>query len=83
MFYLSRFESILDLDLLFLLTHPPVNDQSQTWQLLGGAIFLPLGAQNHPFSTAGCRSARSHPAKLHLRPPVQMYGTFPEGVSFR
>ena len=62
----------------FTLTHPPVKDQSQTRQVPGGAIFLPLGAQNQPFSRAGCRSGRSHPAKLHFRPPVQMYGTFPE-----
>merc|ERR1719483_1674273 len=27
--------------------------------------------QNHPFTIGGCRSARSHPGKLHFRPEVQ------------
>jgi hypothetical protein len=59
------------------MTDPPVCDQSQTWHMFGCGSFFPLGAQNHPFTIAGCRSGRSHPAKLHFRPPVQMYGMSP------
>ena len=33
----------------------------------------PVEAQYHPFSIAGCRSGRSHPAKLHFLPPRQTF----------
>lgn len=35
-------------------------------------ILAPEPDQNQPFSFGGCKSARSHPAKLHLRPDVQI-----------
>lgn len=43
-------------------------------------ILAPDPDQNHPFSFGGCKSGRSHPAKLHLRPDVQMYRTFPREI---
>lgn len=44
-----------------------------------GPILAPEPDQNQPLMLAGCRSGRSQPLKLHLRPDVQMYRTLPAG----
>ena len=53
-------------------SYPPVRDQSQYLHLLLLGILMLVDAQNHPLIMAGWRSFRSHPLKLHFRPPVQM-----------
>ena len=54
-------------------TYPPVGDHSQKSQSPFAGILVRLAAQNHPLTMLGVKSGRSHPRKLHLRPPVHMY----------
>ena len=51
---------------------PPVCDQSPVFLWVVGPILAPDPDQNQPFTLGGCRSGRSQPLKLHLRPDVQM-----------
>ena len=54
---------------------PPVLDQSPRARWSVGGILASEPDQNHPLTMVGCKSARLHPSKSHLRPLVQMYLT--------
>ena len=51
---------------------PPVLDQSPRARWSVGGILASEPDQNHPLTMVGCKSARLHPSKSHLRPLVQM-----------
>ena len=55
--------------------YPPVKDQSWKAVPLVGLSLAWLADQNHPLTSLGEKSGRSHPSKLQRRPEVQMYFT--------